>query len=218
MNDEAKRLVEYALSQVGYSESPKGSNKNKYAAEIDKNYPDFYNGKKNGVAWCDVFVDYCFLHCFGETKALYMLCQPKKSCGAGCKFSAEYYKAKNRFGGTAEVGSQIFFTNGNTINHTGIVYKVDSNKVYTVEGNTDDQVKTHSYSLTSKKIYGYGYPRYSKVDSKTLTDDQITKIAYDVIRGKYGNGNARKTALNNLGFGDIYSIIQKKVNSLLFKK
>ena len=63
-----QRIIDFALSQVGYHES--GTNITKYSAEIDQNYPGFYNGKKQGAAWCDIFVDYCFLHEFGEEQAL----------------------------------------------------------------------------------------------------------------------------------------------------
>lgn len=213
-------IIDYAVSQVGYKETP--NNITKYAAEIDKNWPNFYNGKKQGAAWCDIFVDYDFLHNFGEEKALYMLCQPKHSAGAGCKFSAQYYKAAGRWHTTPVPGDQIFFYVGGEINHTGIVTSVDGNKVYTVEGNSNDAVKTHGYSLTNKKIAGYGRPRYDDAaasvpnkPSDTITPELIDRLARDVIRGKYGNGNARKKALNALGYGDIYIAVQKRVNQIL---
>lgn len=217
---EQQTIITYATSQVGYKET--GNNITKYAAEIDKNWPNFYNGKKQGAAWCDIFVDYCFLHNFDYEKALNMLCQPPKSCGAGCKFSAQYYKSAGRWHTTPVPGDQIFFYVGGEINHTGIVIKVDGSKVYTVEGNSNDEVKKHSYSLSSKKIAGYGRPRYSEeaspVNNKpsgTVTPALIDSIARDVIRGKYGNGNARRNAINSLGYGDIYIAVQKRVNQIL---
>lgn len=217
---EQQTIIEYALSQVGYKET--GNNITKYAAEIDKNWPNFYNTNKQGAAWCDIFVDYCFLHNFGYEKALNMLCQPPKSCGAGCKFSAQYYKTAKRWHTKPEAGDQIFFYVGGEINHTGIVIKVDSSKVYTVEGNSNDEVKKHSYSLTSKKIAGYGRPRYDDTSapvnnkpSDTVTADLIDRLARETIMGKYGNGKARKAALNGLGYGDIYIAVQKRVNAIL---
>jgi len=47
----------YAKGQVGYTESPSGSNRTKYG--------QWYGF--NGVAWCDIFVTYC-LHHTGWTK------------------------------------------------------------------------------------------------------------------------------------------------------
>ena len=44
--------------------------------------------------------------------------------------------------------------------HVGIVEYVDNNKIYTIEGNLDDEVKKNKYSINSKNIYGYGIPTY----------------------------------------------------------
>ena len=40
--------------------------------------------------------------------------------------------------------------------HVGIVEKVENGKVYTIEGNSRDEVRAKSYSLNYKSIYGYG--------------------------------------------------------------
>lgn len=209
-----QKLIDFALSQVGYKES--GNNITKYSAEIDQNYPDFYNGKKQGAAWCDIFVDYCFLHEFGEEQALFMLCQPKKSAGAGCKFSADFFKNAGRWSSSPEIGDQIFYYDSKgVINHTGLVYKVDSMKVYTVEGNSDDQVKTHAYSLTNKKIAGYGRPRYDEAAPEPQKPDLLSLdlIAKQVIAGKYGNDPERSQKLAAEGYDP--QAVQDKVNELL---
>ena len=243
MNKQVQELIGYALSQVGVAETPKGSNKNKYALMIDTQFPDFYNGKKNGAAWCDVFVDACFLTCFGEEETLRLLCQPKKSCGAGCKFSAGYFKDKKQFDNNASVGDQIFFyDNKGEINHTGIVYKVEGGYVYTVEGNSGDEVKTHRYAASNKKIAGYGHPAW-KEEAETIADTAPTKptpvgdpvaidpkpiqkpqntplksedeIAREIIAGKWGNGAERKQRLTEAGYN--YESVQAIVNKLLAK-
>lgn len=198
------QVIDFALSQVGYKENP--VNITKYSAEIDKNYPDFYNGKKQGAAWCDIFVDYCFLHEFGEEKALYLLCQPRHSTGAGCKFSAQFYKDNKRFFSAPQIGDQIFFfDNAGVINHTGLVTKVTVDKVSTVEGNSGDMVKTHEYSISNKKIAGYGRPRYdtevapapAPVQNPTyyvvVSGDTLTKIAK-----KYGTTVNALVTLNGI--------------------
>lgn len=183
-----EKLLKVAEAEVGYLE--KETNKNldsktenagdenftKYANDFDKKYTTFYNGKKNGAAWCDMFVDWCFVKTFGEALALKLLGQPKKSCGAGCKFSADYFKKINRFYKSPKVGDQIFFKNSSgTPCHTGLVYKVDSAYVYTIEGNTSSAagvvanggaVEKKKYKKTYSKIYGYGRPDYSLAESK----------------------------------------------------
>jgi hypothetical protein len=235
MNKQAQELIGYALSQVGVAETPKGSNKNKFALMIDTQFPDFYNGKKNGyAAWCDIFVDACFLTCFGEDETLRLLCQPKKSCGAGCKFSAGYFKAKKQFDNNASIGDQIFFyDNKGEINHTGIVYKVEDDYVYIVEGNSGDEVKTHRYAASNKKIAGYGHPAW-KEEAETIADTAPTKptteapqkpqnaalksedeIAREIIEGKWGNGAERKQRLTEAGYN--YESVQAIVNKLLAK-
>lgn len=154
-------VLDIALHEVGYKEDP--VNITKYSKEIDKSYPEFYNTKKQGASWCDIFVDWCFIKlCKGNSdKARMMLYQPKKSCGAGCSFSYGYYKDKGATSKVPEKGYQIFFKDAKgKIVHTGLVYKVDKEKVYTVEGNKSNAVKKCSYKKDSTKIYGYGIPDY----------------------------------------------------------
>ena len=44
--------------------------------------------------------------------------------------------------------------------HVGIVEKVESGTVYTVEGNSGDSVKVNTYPVGHYEILGYGVPRY----------------------------------------------------------
>lgn len=159
------KVVDLAISQVGYTET--GTNITKYASYIDKNYPNFYNTKKQGAEWCDVFVDYLFLYNFGESNAEAMLYQPKKSAGAGCKFSANYYKAKNAWYTSPKRGDQVFFYVKGTIGHTGIVTSVSGGVVTTVEGNKGNAVKKCTYKVGDSSIAGYGRPKYSVIPEPT---------------------------------------------------
>lgn len=157
----AKKVVETAMLEIGYKES--GTNITKYASYFDKNYPDFYNTKKQGAEWCDIFVDYCILvNSADMNEALYVTCQPSKSCGAGCSFSYDYYKKQGRVGNDPQIGAQIFFGTGKKPTHTGIVVDVYGDSVVTVEGNSDNMVKRHTYKKSSSRIFGYGYPRYTE--------------------------------------------------------
>lgn len=177
----AKKVIDLALAEVGYLEKKSNSqldhktanagpgNFTKYARDLDA-IPNFYNGKKNGFSWCDIFVDWLYVESFGVKTAKKLLCQPDKSLGAGCGYSARYYKEKGQFHKTPKVGDQAFFTDGNgDVAHTGIVYKVDNLYVYTVEGNTSPQsgvvgngggVFKKQYALNYNRIYGYGRPAY----------------------------------------------------------
>lgn len=183
---EAQDVIDVALKEVGYIEKKSNSqlddktanagvnNYTKYARDLD-NLKDFYNTPKNGYDWCDVFVDWCFYKALGEKRAMELLNQPKKSTGAGCGFSMEFYKKEGQLFKTPKAGDQIFFVNGNSVYHTGLVYKVDSSKVYTIEGNSKPstgvvanggQVCKKSYSLKASYIGGYGRPKYKSDDVK----------------------------------------------------
>lgn len=180
----ASKVLDIALAEVGYLEKASNSNLDsdtgnagynnytKYARDLDK-LGYFYNGPKNGYAWCDVFVDWCFVQAFGVETAMKLLNQPRKSCGAGCYYSAGYFKSKGQLFKTPEVGDQIFFYDSSfdEPSHTGLVYAVDSSYVYTVEGNTSSSsgviangggVFKKKYSRNYNMIYGYGRPLYDK--------------------------------------------------------
>ena len=232
MNKQIETVINLALGEVGYKETK--TNKTKYAAEIDalrKEGKNVYNYPKNGVAWCDVFHDWLHIHSFGFDEGMYQLCQPENSAGAGCKYSADYYKKNGRWFDKPEAGDQIFFYVGGEINHTGIVTKVDDKKVYTVEGNSGDMVKAHSYSLDNKKIAGYGRPRWKEeaetADTAPTKPEPIQKpqnaaqksldeIAKEIIDGKWGNGKERQKKLTEAGYD--YAKAQAKVNEILAAK
>lgn len=191
MSNTAKKIIDLALDEVGYLEKKSASqldskkanagsgNFTKYARDLDA-IPNFYNGKKNGFAWCDVFVDWLFVKAFGVKTAKKLLCQPDKSLGAGCGYSANYYKAKGQFHKhSPKPGDQIFFLDSaGDVAHTGIVCKVDKLYVYTVEGNTSPQagvvgngggVYKKQYALSYNRIYGYGRPAYDAQPEEPAT-------------------------------------------------
>lgn len=200
----AETVVKVALAEDGYLE--KASNKNldnktanagkknytKYARDLDA-ISGFYNGKKQGFAWCDVFVDWCFVQAFGVDDGKRLLCQPGKSLGAGCGYSMNYYKNKGQFHTSPAIGDQIFFKSGDSIAHTGLVYDVDKSYVYTVEGNTSSAsgvvanggcVRKKKYKLTASSIVGYGRPAYD-VEEKTETPAESNEnyIIHTVVKG-----------------------------------
>ena len=225
------KLLKIAQAEVGYLEKASNSqldsktanagsaNYTKYARDLD-NISGFYNGKKNGYAWCDVFVDWCFVQAFGVTEAKRLLNQPSNSYGAGCSWSAKYHKQAGQWHTTPQVGDQIFFRN---YSHTGIVVDVDSRYVHTIEGNTSSEagvvpnggaVCKKKYQLGSSLIDGYGRPPY---DTKESGDDKtIEEIAQEVLNGKWGNGATRKSNLEKAGYD--YSEVQEAVNKLLGNK
>ncbi len=177
--DAIKKLQAIAKNEVGYLEKKSDSklddktanagsnNYTKYARDI---YPSL-----QAQPWCDMFVDWCFVQAFGTVAA-------KQLIGGGFSAytptSAQYYKNKGRYYSKPEVGDQVFFKNSTRIYHTGIVTKVTSSKVYTIEGNTSSGtaviangggVYEKSYALTNSSIDGYGRPDWSLVEKPAYT-------------------------------------------------
>ena len=202
-NEAIAKLVNCAKSQVGYLEKRSnaqlddktanaGSNNwNKYARDIDNKYPNFYNGKKNGYSWCDIFVDWCFIECFGYENTLKMLYQPTKSTGAGCSYSAGFYRAHNAFYRKPQVGDQVFFGDYGNEGHTGIVVAVSGNIITTVEGNTSggygvesngDGVYLKKYNISTQYIPGFGRPNWGVVSSDDGNEEGSVTVSYPTIK------------------------------------
>lgn len=189
----ASKVIKIAEAEVGYLEKRSNSNLDSKTANAGyNNYTKYardlfnagyYNGNKNGYAWCDVFVDWLFWILCGKDakKAQQMICQTGE-LGAGCTYSANYYRNAGRFYSNPKVGDQIFFGDKGDEYHTGIVYKVDSSTVYTIEGNTSGAsgvvdngggVFKKSYSRNYRGISGYGRPRYdAEVVTKVESEDK----------------------------------------------
>ena len=181
----ATELLNIALAEEGYLEKKSAeslddktanagsANYTKYACDLYR--AGYYSGSKQGVAWCSMFVDWCHYIAAGNNKSV----AQKISCqsgiyGASCTYSMNYYKAAGRFyKANPQPGDQIYFGSGNSSTHTGLVWKTDKNRVYTVEGNTSSEsglvanggaVRKKSYLLEDAKILGYGRPLWEKAE------------------------------------------------------
>lgn len=177
------KSVAVALGEVGYLEkhtpekldeklaNPGEENYTKYARDMAAHW-GFYLGKKQGLPWCDVFVDWCFTQAYGVQNARKLLCQPILSRGAGCRYSYAYFQEAGRLETEPQPGDQIFFRQNGNVCHTGIVTRVSRDRVYTVEGNTSDEagvvpnggcVAEKQYPMDFPGIAGFGRPDYSLV-------------------------------------------------------
>lgn len=206
----ASRLVNIASAEIGYhekatnanldSKTANGGNKNftKYGRDLFN--AGFFNGNKNGADWCAQFPTWCVWKLTGENKKKteYILCVGG-NLSAGCGFALKYYKAAGRFDKTPKVGDQIFFKyNPNdtsyTADHTGIVVRVTDKLIETIEGNSGNQVKKHTYNRNYKCILGYGHPRFDaepqKAPAKSTT--KTCTITMPIIR-EGNSGSAVKT-------------------------
>ena len=170
MKRTAKNLITIARAEIGYHEKASNSSlDNKTANAGRNNYQKYgrdlhnagyYNGNKNGYAWCDQFVDWCFwtLCDHNKVEAEKMECQ-SGPYGAGVEYSAQYYKNQGRLDSYPRVGDQAFFGKRQ---HTGIVSAVNGNRVTVIEGNKNDCVSENTYVIGQWLSNEFGHPYYEE--------------------------------------------------------
>ncbi len=180
IEDAINKLIETASNEVGYIEKDAPytlyskdlnigeNNYTKYNYEMHKIDPQIMDYP---AAWCDAFVDWCFVKTFGIDNARAML----NGFDDYTKYSFQKYLDIESWYTTPKIGDQIFFKNEKGICHTGIVYKVSPETVYTIEGNTHlyskdtsngGEVCKKSYRINDPKIAGYGRPKYEVLNKE----------------------------------------------------
>jgi hypothetical protein len=138
--EDGDAIVDVALSQVGNVGG--------------EPYWSWY-GFTNHVEWCACFVSWCADQCGYLDSGAY----PKFS---GCVFGMQWFQQRSLWLDSSTEpapGMLIFFdwaTQDGVPDHVGIVEKVDSGMVYTVEGNSRDMCRQKQYTLGSGVILGYG--------------------------------------------------------------
>ena len=178
------KLLEIARGEIGYKEKETNSQLDdptanagdgdwtKYARDLHS--AGYYQAAKNGYAWCDMFVDWCFWKlCGSKEKGEYLECQTGLY-GAGCVWSSDCYRRAGRFDKNPKPGDQIFFGKTDAEEHTGIVEKVENGVIHTIEGNASNTVKCLAYSTNDPTIVGYGHPRF---DEESTDDEPVTLVA-----------------------------------------
>lgn len=181
-----QKVIDTAFEWVGYMEKKNGDLNYLKSKKLNVGYNNYtwfgytmHNVEPTVMdypaAWCDCFVDFCFYSTYGEDAAKYLLCGEFNDYTPS---SADLYKQMDRWFSEPQVGDQIFFKNDTRICHTGIVYAVDDDTVYTVEGNTNNTnvlvpnggaVCKKSYPIHYSKIAGYGRPRYGQGENYMFT-------------------------------------------------
>lgn len=178
------RLIAVAHAEIGYLEKKSNANLDDKTANAGSNNYTKYNRDMKAWAgsaglsdqWCQNFVDWCFVTAFGIEAARTLIYTFTNYTPTG----SNAFKKRNRYikrgKGTPKRGDVIYFysTAKGRIGHVGIVTKVTSSKVYTIEGNTSGAsslvtngggVREKSYSLTSTYIDGYGSVDYSQIEN-----------------------------------------------------
>lgn len=161
-------IINVALTQVGYKEGPGNSNGN------DTKYGQWWG--HNPMAWCAVFVSWCADQAgIPESIIKQSSFSNAKSFGFSSSFTA-YQK-------TPQPGD-LFFRDGNA--HVGIVYKVDGNTFYTIEGNTWTSADPrHGVMIRQRDLYSSQYtfvsPNYGS-SSGVVTSPAPTSCSHSYVK------------------------------------
>lgn len=111
-------------------------------------------GFASRVEWCACFVSWCA----DKSGLIASGNVPKFSL---CSDGVSWFQGQNKWqsGGTTPTAGMIIFFDwdhdGNS-DHVGIVEKCEGGRVYTVEGNSSDQVRQRNYAVDYASIMGYG--------------------------------------------------------------
>ena len=208
-------LLDIARAEIGYHEKKSNSNlDDKTANSGDKNYTKYgrdlynagyYNGNKNGYAWCDQYVDWCFYQAAGRDPVKAQAVQYQSGpLGAGCVFSARYYQDAEHYGQEPKVGAQIFFEN---FDHTGIVESFNGSTITTIEGNKDNQVCRCTYLRSNLKVEGYGYPNY-ETESEEPAQTPISLKKGDVVKVSYGARTYTGVILSSWVYDTTFTVME----------
>ena len=134
-----QQIVSVAMGQIGNSGGQK--------------FWSWY-GFDSRVEWCACFVSWCA----DQSGLIESGNVPKFSL---CSEGVTWFQGKNKWqsgGTTPSAGMIIFFDwdHDGTSDHVGIVEKCEGGRVYTIEGNSSDQVRQRNYAVDYASIIGYG--------------------------------------------------------------
>ena len=134
-----QQIVSVAMGQIGNSGGQK--------------FWSWY-GFDSHVEWCACFVSWC-------ANQSGLIESGKVPKFALCSSGVTWFQGKNKWqsGGTTPSAGMIIFFDWNhdgTSDHVGIVEKCEGGRVYTIEGNSSDQVRQRTYAVDYGAIMGYG--------------------------------------------------------------
>lgn len=215
MSASANDLISVAQKWVGFSE------KNGKFVEI----LNLYNSHKplakgykikTTDEWCDCFVSACAI----KAGAVDLI-----GTEVSCERHIAIFKKKGIWieDGTIKPkpGDIILYNwdqktqpNDGFADHIGIVEQQYANTIVIIEGNMNEAVGRRTINVGWGYIRGFARPKYSSSTTTVKTNKKsINVIATEVIRGAWGHGAIRKTALTKAGYD--YDEVQSRVNELL---
>ena len=220
----SKKLIDTALSYVGYLEKASNKDLDDFTANAGSaNYTRFcrdyetYTGKDGFQPsyWCAEYVSCVAVEAFGLPAAKELLCG---DLFASCTIGRDQFRKADQFHTENPLPGDIvmFYNQGRTaLAHCGIVTKVSASHIYTVEGNTSagsnvvvdngGTVAAKSYPISYQRIAGYGRMALDGIDPTKETVSNVNVAAFQkwlntnyssslAVDGEYGK-NTKRAAL-----------------------
>ena len=204
----AKEILAVARGELGYKESPAGSNRTKYGTWLGL----------NGQPWCMLFIQWVFTQAGAES----LLAARTASCGA-------FMRAAQSTGRWVTSGYQpgdvvIYdFPGGGATDHCGIVVTALTTGVRAIEGNTASGDDSNGGEVMERTrpanwIVGAYRPIYDEEDNVVrytyLKDipDKFRPIINDLMTAGIIQGDGSDPT----GNGDVINLTHEQVRTLVF--
>lgn len=234
MANTSDKVLKVAKAELGYLEK---------SAKAYKKNPDVIYKKTEGAGydnytkygawigmtpafWCAQFICWIFSEAYGKQVGKEILYGKYSSA---CETIRQNFISNKAYDRQPKVASLIFFegTRHSGANHIGIVTKVDSKYVYTIEGNTSSgsgvidnggAVSEHAYNKTSSYILGYGHPKYDTepTPAPTPTPKKKTVVTY-CSHLENGEWLGQIKGYNNTDTNGYSGVIKKPIDAFMVK-
>ena len=209
----AKEILAVARGELGYKESPAGSNRTKYGAQFGL----------NGQPWCMLFIQWVFTQAGAES----LLAARTASCGA-------FMRAAQSTGRWVTSGYQpgdvvIYdFPGGGATDHCGIVVTALTTGVRAIEGNTASGDDSNGGEVMERTrplsvIVGAYRPHYAEETAEKEDNPMTYKYLKDIpekfrpiIEKLMTAGIIQGDGSDPTGNGDVINLTNEQVRTLVF--
>lgn len=206
----SETLLDLARSEIGYCESPAGSNRTKYGA--------WYG--LNGQPWCMMFLQWLF-HQAGAEKLL-----PVRTASCGALMRAAQAAGQWVTTGYRPGDVVIYdFPGGAATDHCGIVEAADSGTVTAIEGNTAVGNDSNGGAVLRRvrsvnQVVGALRPRYDQEEEETVVRyaylSDIPEKFRPIIEALMDAGIIQGDGSDPTGNGDVIDLSHDQVRTLVF--
>ncbi|MCI6054589.1 CHAP domain-containing protein [Dysosmobacter sp.] len=205
-----KDVLELARGEIGYCESPAGSNKTKYGIWFGL----------NGQPWCMMFLQWLF----HQADAAALL--PVKTASCGALMRAAQAAGLWVTGGYRPGDLVIYdFPGGGATDHCGIVEAAEAETVTAIEGNTADGNDANGGMVMRRRrslrlVVGAIRPRYEEEEEETVVRyahlSDIPSKFRPVIEALMNAGVIQGDGSDPAGNGDVIDLSHDQVRLLVF--